>query len=109
MKTTFGDMLDSMFKTWKEPDPEARARVAEMLRKFHAGIPVNDKVARHWAKMEPLWASGNPAFVGLTQGTPPPPKPRSEAELAAHANEPVEVTPVLIKALKAKQWMEENP
>jgi hypothetical protein len=106
----FGDMLDATFKAWKEPDPEARARVAEMLRKFHAGIPVNAAVARHWAKMAPLWASGSPAYVGLTAGTPsPPPKPEAErlADLLAHASDPLIVTPALLKALEAKQKQEE--
>jgi hypothetical protein len=86
--------------------PEARARCAETYRKFEAGIPINDEVARVWAKMEPFWNSSNPAYAGLTKIAAPPPR-KSDAErladLMAHANDPIEVSPALIKALKAKE------
>jgi hypothetical protein len=91
--------------------PEAMARCAEMYRKFQAGIPVNEAVAHTWAKMAPYWRSGNPAYAGLTK-TPPTPPPKSEAErmadLLAKANEPIEASPALLRALEAKQKTEED-
>jgi hypothetical protein len=102
----FASMLDNIFARWKEPDPATRARVADMLRKFHAGIPVNAEVARHWDKMQPFWNSGNPAYVGLTKGTPPEtitPKSNAQrlADLEAKANDPIgPISPTLAKALK---------
>jgi hypothetical protein len=108
----FRSMLTSAFKAWQPPSPEAKARVAEIMRKYNAGIPVNDAVARFWARMEPFWQSGSPAYVGQTKTIEQPPKKSDEdrlADLEARASEPFEATPALIKALRARQWMEEHP
>jgi hypothetical protein len=87
--------------------PEARARCAETYRKFEAGIPINDEVARVWARMQPFWNSGNPAYVGRTKTDEIPVRHRTDeerlADLEARANDPIEISPALAKALKAKE------
>lgn len=83
------------------PDAVGKRRMIEMLRKFHDGIPINDQVARVWAKMEPYWTSGNPAYAGAYQPPKPPPRTDEErmADLLAHAGDPIEVSETLKRKL----------
>jgi hypothetical protein len=82
------DPVTAAYRAYRAPTPEAKARVAEMKRKFDDGIPVNDEVDRFWTKMEPFWKSGNPAYVGSTKGTPPKPTPKTETELSENWPQP---------------------
>jgi hypothetical protein len=106
------DSVDAAYKAWNAPTPEASSRVAEIMRKYHAGIPVNDEVASRWAMMEPFWKSGSPAYVGSTKAAPQP-KPRNAAdilaEMEAHASDPIgPVSPALLKALGQQDEMEKT-
>ena len=104
------DPVTAAIQTWKSPDSEAKARVDEIMRKYRNGIPVNVEVERHWAKMQPFWQSGNPAYAGISKGTPPPPRRSADerlADLLAHANDLIEVTPLLEKKLEEARKQDE--
>jgi hypothetical protein len=91
-----------------ERDKLVNARRLEWPEDLNSTAPPDDAARQ---RMTERWLAVRPMFEPPKPAEPARPKTDDErmADLLAHANDPIETTPTLIKTLKAKQWMEDHP